>query len=202
MASHIGILGGTFDPPHLGHLILASEARQQLNLARLLWMITPTSPHKIGQSVTEPRQRVEMVARAIADEPAFELSTLELDRPAPQYTIDTLEILQRQNPASALTLLLGADSLSGLHTWHRPADLVRACHTIGVMRRPGESIRLEALDGLLPGLAEKVRFIEAPLFEISSREIRRRVKVGLEFRYFVPRAVFDYIQTNRLYEGG
>jgi nicotinate-nucleotide adenylyltransferase len=201
MSSNIGIFGGTFDPPHLGHLILASEARQRLQLTRLLWMLTPISPHKVGNFITEPQRRIEMLKLALADEPAFELSTLELDRPAPQYTIETLEILQRQNPASDLTLLLGADSLRGLHTWHRPADLVRACHTIGVMRRPGESVQLDALEAILPGLAEKVRFVDAPLLEISSREIRRRVKEGLEFRYFVPRAVYEYIREHRLYEG-
>lgn len=199
MSSNIGIFGGTFDPPHLGHLILASEARQSLQLTRLLWMLTPISPHKVGNFITEPQRRIEMLKLALADEPAFELSTLELERPAPQYTVETLEILQRQNPASDLTLLLGADSLGGLHTWHRPADLVRVCRSIGVMRRPGESVQLDALEAILPGLTEKVRFVDAPLLEISSREIRRRVKEGLEFRYFVPRAVFDYIQTHRLY---
>lgn len=199
MSQSIGLFGGTFDPPHLGHLILASEARQQLRLTRLLWMLTPISPHKVGNAITEPERRIEMLNLALADEPAFELSTLELERPAPQYTIETLEILQRQNPASDLTLLLGADSLGGLHTWHRPADLVRVCHTIGVMRRPGEIVHLDALETILPGLTEKVRFVDAPLLEISSREIRRRVKEGSEFRYFVPPAVFDYIQAHKLY---
>lgn len=199
MSERIGIFGGTFDPPHLGHLILASESRSQLRLTRLLWMLTPKSPHKIGNSVTQISDRLEMAQCAIADEPAFELSTLEFDRPAPQYTVDTLEILKRQNPAADLILLMGADSLRGLVTWHRPADLVAGCREIGVMRRPGESIPLSTLEAALPGIKEKVRFVDAPLLQISSREIRRRITEGLEFRYFLHPAVYDYIQTHNLY---
>lgn len=201
MSERIGIFGGTFDPPHLGHLILASESRRQLRLTRLLWMLTPHSPHKIGNQVTRVSDRLEMVQCAIAEEPTFELSTLEFDRPAPQYTVDTLDILKRQNPLADLILLLGADSLRALTTWRRPADLVAGYHEIGVMRRPGESIQLSTLEAALPGLTNKVRFVEAPLLQISSREIRRRITEGLEFRYFLPPAVYDYIQAHRLYRG-
>ncbi len=199
MTERIGIFGGTFDPPHLGHLILASEARSQLRLTRLLWMLTPKSPQKIGNTITDVSHRLEMVQCAIADEPTFELSTLEFDRPAPQYTVDTLEILNRQNSAADLTLLMGADSLRGLTTWHRPADLVAVCREIGVMRRPGESVSLSTLEAALPGLKDKVHFVEAPLLQISSREIRRRIAEGLEFRYFLHPAVYDYIQAHNLY---
>jgi nicotinate-nucleotide adenylyltransferase len=201
MSERIGVFGGTFDPPHLGHLILASESRRQLRLTRLLWMLTPQSPHKIGNMISRISDRLEMVQCAIADDPTFELSTLEFDRPAPQYTVDTLEILQQQHPSSNLILLIGADSLRGLTTWHRPADLVTACHEIGVMRRPGETIQLSTLEAALPGLTKKVRFVEAPLLQISSREIRRRIEEGLEFRYFLPPAVYDYIQAHHLYRG-
>jgi nicotinate-nucleotide adenylyltransferase len=199
MSERIGIFGGTFDPPHLGHLILASESRSQLRLTKLLWVITPNSPHKIGNSITQVSDRLEMVKCAIADEPVFELSGIEFDRPAPQYTVDTLEILQRQNPTADLILLLGGDNLRGLNTWHRPADLVAACHEIGVMRRPGETIQLDTLEDALPGLQSKVHFVDTPLLQISSREIRRRIAEGLEFRYFLPSAVYGYIQTHHLY---
>jgi nicotinate-nucleotide adenylyltransferase len=201
MSERIGIFGGTFDPPHLGHLILASEARNQLRLTRLLWMLTPNSPHKIGNSITDLSQRLEMLQSAIGDEPAFELSTLEFERPAPQYTVDTLEILKGQNPAADLILLMGADSLRGLTTWHRPADLVTVCREIGVMRRPGETIQLGTLEAILPGIKDKALFVEAPLLQISSREIRRRIVEGLPFRYFLPPAVYDYIQVHNLYRG-
>jgi nicotinate-nucleotide adenylyltransferase len=201
MSERIGIFGGTFDPPHLGHLILASEARNQLRLTRLLWVLTPHSPHKLGNSLTEISQRLEMVQCAIADEQTFELSTIEFERPAPQYTVDTLEILKRQNPAADLILLMGADALRGLTSWHRPADLVAICREIGVMRRPGDSIPLSTLEAVLHGIKDKVRFVEAPLLQISSREVRRRIAEGLEYRYFLPPAIYDYIQTHNLYRG-
>jgi nicotinate-nucleotide adenylyltransferase len=199
MPERIGIFGGTFDPPHLGHLILASEARTQLKLTRLLWMLTPISPHKIARPLTTVAHRLEMVQCAISDVPTFELSTIEFDRPAPQYSVDTLDILKRQRPAADLILLMGADSLRGLTTWRRPADLVRVCREIGVMRRPGETVQLSALEAALPGLKDKVHFVEAPLLQISSREIRRRISEGLPFRYFLPQAVYDYIQVHNLY---
>jgi nicotinate-nucleotide adenylyltransferase len=199
MPERIGIFGGTFDPPHLGHLILASESRRQLRLTRLLWMLTPQSPHKIGNSISQISDRLEMVHCAISDEPTFELSTLEFDRPAPQYTVDTLELLRSQHSSADLILLIGADSLRGLNTWHRPADLVAACQEIGVMRRPGESVQLSIIEAAIPGISEKVHFVEAPLLQISSREIRRRIIEGLEFRYFLHPAVYEYIQIHNLY---
>ncbi len=199
MPHRIGIFGGTFDPPHLGHLILASEARSQLNLARLLWVLTPVSPHKTNQAMASVADRLEMVQCAIADDPTFELSAVEFDRPAPQYTIDTMRILKEQNPSADLILLMGGDALRSLAAWRRPADLVKACREIGVMRRPGETIQLSSLNAVLPGLKEKVRFVETPLFQISSREIRRRILEGLEFRYFLHPAVYEYIREHGLY---
>lgn len=200
MSERIGIFGGTFDPPHLGHLILASESRSQLQLTRLLWVLTPMSPQKTGNVITQLSDRLEMVGRTIADESAFELSSLELHRPAPQYTVDTLEILQDLNPTADLVLLVGGDNLRGLDTWHRPTDLVSVCREVGVMRRPGEIVQLEALEAALPGVSRKVRYVDAPLLEISSHEIRRRIAEGLEFRYFLHPAVYDYIKSHNLYQ--
>lgn len=199
MPHRIGIFGGTFDPPHLGHMILASEALHQLKLTRLLWMLTPISPHKQNQPITPVAHRLEMVQAAIREVPRFELSTLEFERPAPQYTVDTMRLLQEQNPSSDLILLLGADSLRGITTWNRPADLVAACHEIGVMQRPGEFIQMGVLEAAIPNLKGKVRFVETPLLQISSREIRRRIAEGLEYRYFLTPPVYDYIQSNHLY---
>ena len=199
MPHRIGIFGGTFDPPHLGHMILASEALQQLKLTRLLWMLTPVPPHKQNQHITAVNHRLEMVQCAIRDVPRFELSTVEFERPAPQYTVDTLRILKEQNPSADLILVLGADSLRSIATWNRPTDLVALCDEIGVMQRPGELIQMGVLEAAIPNLKGKVRFVETPLLQISSREIRRRIAEGLEYRYFLTPPVYDYIQANHIY---
>jgi len=196
----IGLFGGTFDPPHLGHLILASEACEQLQLTRLLWVLTPEPPHKLEQSITPTQHRLAMVKLATAEDTRFEVSSIELERPGPHYTLDTVSMIADLNPSADIILLIGGDSLNDLPTWHRPADLVAACHAIGVMRRPGDSADLSALESRLSGISSKVRFVDAPLLEIASREIRRRVAEGRSVRYYLSREVYDYIQKNRLYQ--
>ena len=200
MKEHIGIFGGTFDPPHLGHLILASEARIQLNLTRLLFVLTPTPPHKLNQLISAIDDRLAMLKLALDDEPAFELSTMEMERPGPHYTLDTLEVLADKYPGADLILLLGGDSLHDLPTWHRPTDLVAACRQIGVIRRPGDAVELSALEKQIPGITDKVQFVDAPLLEIASREIRRRASDGLPFRYYLLPSVYEYIVEHRLYQ--
>ncbi len=200
MKQRIGIFGGTFDPPHLGHLILATEARAQLKLTRLLWVLTPVPPHKLDQPISSLEDRLAMVKLALKDEPDFELSTIEIERKGPHYTLDTLHLLAYQNPSAELVFLIGGDSLHDLPTWHRPADIVAACHQIGVMRRPGDSIDLTALEKQIPEIKAKVKFIDAPLLEIASREIRRRAVDGLPFRYYLLSSIYDYIVKNNLYK--
>ena len=195
----IGIFGGTFDPPHLGHLILAAEACAQLGLARLLWVLTLDPPHKQGQSIAPLEQRLEMVRLAIGDDPQFELSNVDISRPGPHYALDTVKLLAGQNPGAELVYLMGGDSLHDLLTWHRPADFVSACHRIGVMRRPGDAVELAVLEKELPGLTAKVRFLEAPLLDIAARDIRARIAEGRPFRYFLPERVFKYITKHNLY---
>lgn len=195
----IGIFGGTFDPPHLGHLILASEAHAQLGLDRLLWVVTPDPPHKRSQSIAPLRHRLAMVKHAIEGDPQFELSTVDMDRPGPHYAVDTVGIIANQNPGANLVYLMGGDSLRDLPRWHRPADFLAACDLIGVMRRPGDAIDLPGLENLFPGLTAKVRFVEAPLLDIAAHEIRRRVAEGRPFRYFLPSWVYSYIVKYNLY---
>ena len=199
MKQRIGIFGGTFDPPHLGHLILASEAHAQLHLTRLLWVLTSIPPHKLDQPISPLEDRLAMLKLALSDEPDFELSSVDMNRPGPHYTLDTLKLLARENTNADLILLIGGDSLRDLPTWHRPADLIAACHQIGVMRRPGDSIELSALEKQIPGIAAKVRFIDAPLLEIASHEIRQRASEGLPFRYYLLPSVYNYIVEHRLY---
>jgi len=196
----VGLFGGTFDPPHLGHLILASEAQYQLELTRLLWTLTPEPPHKQDQPITSLEHRLAMVNLAIADNPSFELSRVELDRPGPHYTVDTVRILADQNPNAEIVPIIGGDSLSDLPTWHRPKELLYACHWVGVMRRPGESANLEALERKLPGISSKIHYVDAPLLEIASREIRTRIAKGRPFRYYLPPPVYEYIEQNHLYQ--
>jgi len=195
----LGIFGGTFDPPHIGHLSLAAEVCQQLGLDRLLWMLTPISPHKRDQSITPVEQRLSMLELAIAGNPDFELSRIELDHPGPYYTVDTMRRFADRYPSAELILVIGGDSLRDLPRWHQPSDLVAACHEIGVVRRPGDSVDLSALEQQVPVMQAKVRFVDAPLLDISSRDIRRRIREKLPFRYYLSPSVYNYILNKKLY---
>jgi len=199
MTEFIGIFGGTFDPPHLGHLILAAEALNQLQLTRVLWVLTPQPPHKPERPITPLPQRLEMLKRALGSAPGFELSTIESDRPGPHYTLDTIDLLQAKFPSARLVLLFGGDSLRDLPTWRRPDEIITAVNAFGVMRRPGDEIDLPTLERSLPGLSAKVRFVNTPQLEISSSSIRQRVATGGHFRYYLPTGVYDYIQQTNLY---
>ena len=197
----IGLFGGTFDPPHIGHLILASEAIHQFGLSRLLWMLAPDPPHKLEKPITPLHHRLEMLQRMIAGDSAFEISHLEIDRPGPHYTIDTVRLLARQEPNADIFLLLGGDSLRDLPTWRLCADLVVEVAKIGVMRRPGDPFDMPALEANIPGLTEKVTFIDAPLQNISSSDLRRRIANEEAYRYYLFPPVYDYIEINHLYRG-
>jgi nicotinate-nucleotide adenylyltransferase len=196
----VGLFGGTFDPPHVGHLILASEARSQLDLTRVLWTVTPDPPHKQDQTITALEHRLAMVRLAIDDDPSFELSDVELSRPGPHYTIDTIKLLAEQNPGAEIVPILGGDSLNDLPTWYRPKEILYAAHWVGVMRRPGEETNLQELERELPGLTSKVHYVDAPLLEIASREIRSRAAAGKPFRYYLPESVYEYIERHHLYQ--
>jgi nicotinate-nucleotide adenylyltransferase len=197
--NRIGVFGGTFDPPHIGHLILAGEAVFQFDLSRLLWVLTPDPPHKQEAPVTPLAHRLAMLQGVIADNPAFELSRLEMDRPGPHYTVDTVRLLAEQEPQADIILLIGGDSLRDLPTWRLAADLVTAVSKIGVMRRPGGFADLPALEAELPGVTEKTQFIDALLQPVSSSELRRRIAAGEMYRYYVPPSVYEYIETHHLY---
>ena len=197
--TQIGLFGGTFDPPHLGHLILASEAYSQLGLDRLLWILTPEPPHKQDQNITSVEHRLAMVNLAIQDNPTFELSRVELDRPGPHYTLETIQLVAEQFPDSDITPIIGGDSLRDLPKWNRPTELLQACHRIGVMRRPGEQENIEDLEMQLPGISSKVQYVDAPLLEIASRELRNRIADGKPFRYYLHPAVYEYINSHHLY---
>ena len=195
----IGVFGGSFDPPHIGHLILAEEAIHQLQLAQVLWVLTPINPLKNHQPITSLEHRLVMLELATARNPKFEISNLEINRPGPQYTLETLQLLKDQEPESNLILLLGGDSLRDLPNWREPLEILRICHQVGVMRRPGDRVDLSHLESQLPGISEKIAFIDAPLLEIAAREIRQRIKDGAPYQYYLRPSVFDYIRREKLY---
>lgn len=195
-----GIFGGTFDPPHIGHLILAAEALDQLYLDRLLWLLTPDPPHKQDQVISPVKMRMELLRAAIARNAQFELSRVELDRPGPHYALDTVRLLHQQMPGWELVYLIGGDSLRDMPTWHQPQALVRAVDQFGVMRRPGAEFDLPALERILPDITAKVAFLETPLIEISSTEIRARLAAGRTVRYFLPPAVYRRILGKGYYQ--
>lgn len=195
----IGIFGGTFDPPHIGHQILAAESAAQLQLDCVLWVVTPNPPHKLGRKISDDHIRLRLVRAATAGNPLFEVSTIEFERPGPHYAVDTLVVLAQSYPGSELIYLMGGDSLRDLPTWHEPREFLQRCAGVGVMRRPGDQIDLPALEQVLPGITGQTHFVDAPLIEISASDIRQRVLTGKTYRYLVPPTVFRLIERLQLY---
>ncbi len=198
----IGVFGGTFDPPHLAHLILAEEARHQLGLERILWVLTPISPLKPDVHISPWEQRLELLEAALRDNPAFKTSREDIDRAAPHYTFETLEILTEIYENEEIIFLMGGDSLHQLPLWKEPEKILQYCREIGVMHRPGYEINMSELERVLPGLRAKVKWVLAPLVEISSKEIRKRLRIGEPVRYFLPSNVHKIIQSKQLYQSG
>ncbi len=195
----IGIFGGTFDPPHVGHLILAEECRTQLNLDKLLWVVTDNPPHKRYVNISPIEDRVKLVEKAITDNNAFVLSRVDIDRPAPHFAIDTVNILKNENPGAQFFYLMGGDSLHDLPTWNRPKDFIELCDGIGVMRRHADQVDLVSLEKLLPGISKKVMIVDAPILEISSKEIRQRINERQGYRYYLRDAVYQAVMDLGLY---
>jgi nicotinate-nucleotide adenylyltransferase len=196
--ARLGIFGGTFDPIHCGHLLLAEEFREQLHLDRVLFLPAGQPPHKIGRAISPAQHRLAMLYLAIAGEPAFDVSYVDVQRPGPCYTADSLAILRAQFPADELFFLMGQDSLADLPTWHDP-NRVAAQAILAVALRPGARVDLQHVLATVPAARDRIRLVEAPLIQIAASDIRRRVAEGRSIRYHVPRAVEDYIVVQRLY---
>ena len=196
----LGVFGGTFDPPHLGHLILAAEAHAQLGLDRVLFVLTADPPHKRDHYITPVEDRLAMLAAAIKGQAIFELSRVEIDRPGPHYAVDTLRLLAKEHQGNKLVYLIGGDSLRALSDWDRPQEFIAVCDALAAMRRPGTRIDLDDLEQALPGLTAKLEFVDAPLLEISSSEIRERVRDGGHYRFYLPGAVYQLINERGLYK--
>ncbi len=195
--SNIGILGGTFDPIHLGHLVMATYAATELQLDRVLLMPAQTPPHKLGKEITPTERRLAMTIAAAAEDDRLEVSTLDLQSDEPSYTSSLLQRMRAQHPGEELTFIIGADSLRDLPTWHRP-DLVIERARIAVASRPGVEIDDAVLDAL-PRLRERVTIFESPLIDISSTAIRERIRTGRPITWTVPHPVEAYILEHELY---
>ena len=199
MAGLTGVFGGTFDPPHIGHLILAEAGREALGLDHVLWVVTAQPPHKPNERRTPVEVRLEMVATAIRGNQAFEVSRADVDRPPPHYAVDTLRHLAAHQPGARFVYLMGEDSLRDLPAWHTPREFLEACESIGVMERSGSEPDLADLEMVLPGLSARVRFFRAPMIDIASHDLRRRVQSGESIRYLVPEGVEQIIRQQGLY---
>jgi nicotinate-nucleotide adenylyltransferase len=195
----LGVIGGSFDPIHIGHLIVAQEACTSLALERMLFVPAGQPPHKLGRAMTDPAHRVEMVQRAIAGNACFSLSRVDVDRPGPCYTVDTIHILREIWGADAeIDFLIGSDMLADLPTWRQPGRLIHLCQVVAV-RRPGYQVDLDQLDRRLPGAAAAIQMLDAPTLDISATAIRARVRSGRSIRYLVPEPVEQYIHAQGLY---
>ncbi|HEY3522829.1 MAG TPA: nicotinate-nucleotide adenylyltransferase [Candidatus Limnocylindrales bacterium] len=202
MTGPIGILGGTFDPVHWGHLAIADEAREALGLSRVLFVPAARPPHKSGTRVSRPEHRVAMLEAAIADNAAFAVSRLELDRSGPSYTVDTLEALatDRALGGAERWFILSTEALAGFPSWRRP-DRILELACLAVVPRAGRPpLDRGWLDEQLPGAASRVRWLDGPAIDVSASQIRERAAAGRSIRYLVPRAVAAYIEHHRLYQ--
>jgi len=196
----LGILGGTFDPIHFGHLLAAEEARVTLRLDRVLFAPAGDPPHKQGYAILPVTHRLKMVRLAIADNLAFDISTVDIDRPGPHYTVDTIQLIRDEwsTGADETYFIMGVDSLAHLLTWHQPAQLIELCR-LAVVARPSYRADLAELEAALPGISRRLDWVEMPVLGISSSDLQRRVREGRSTRYQVPASVAHYITENRLY---
>lgn len=195
----IGFLGGTFDPLHWGHLILAAEAFQYLSLDRVDWILTPLPPHKPERKLTPVSLRVQMLEGAIAGNSAFSLSRVDLDRSPPYYAADSMKLIREKYPTAYLVYVIGSDSLRDFPEWYRPWQLLKNIDTLGVASRMGGEYNLDNLEKKISGLKDKCQLLPSPVIQISSSLIRERVRQSGTYRYFLPASVRSIIEEHNLY---
>jgi len=194
----VGVLGGTFDPVHIGHLLLAESAREELGLERVVFMPAGRPWRKASREVSPAEHRLAMLRLAVAGNDAFEVSTIEVEREGPTYTVETLEELRRKDPGAALFFIVGEDALADLPNWREPQRILELA-TVAVAGRTAEGPNLRQAEAMMPGLVARAVWLRMPIIEISATGIRERVRLGLSIRYRVPAAVEAYIREHRLY---
>jgi len=197
---NIGVLGGTFDPVHTGHLLVAEEAKAQLNLAEILFVPTGQPWLRGDSPLSAVEHRVRMVRLAIDDKPYFRLSTIEIERSGPSYTVDTIAELKGQvDVGDELFFILGWDCLAELPKWREPSRLVGMCRLVAVPRVGSSAPDLDSLEAAVPGLKGRVVLLDKPRVDVSASEIRERVACGLSIEHLVPEPVERYIREQGLY---
>jgi len=200
---NIGVIGGTFDPIHIGHLAVAEEARERLHLALVLFVPAGQPWLKPNIPISAAEHRAQMVRLAITGNPYFKLSTMEIERAGPSYTVDTIAELQGQLGAEdELFFILGWENLAQLPQWHEPSRLIEICHLVVAPRPDYPCPNLKALEAAIPGLSQRVMLMEQPQIGVSASEIRARVARGLSIYHLVPEPVNQYIKQHRLYITG
>jgi len=197
---NIGVLGGTFDPIHNGHLIVAEETKVRLNLAEILFVPAGLPWLRMDSPISAAEHRVHMVRLAIGDKPYCKLSTVEIERAGPSYTVDTIAELRGQLEAgSELFFILGWDCLAELPKWREPERLIKMCYLVAVPRVGCSVPDLKSMEAVIPGLAQRVILLDTPEVDITASVIRGRVAQGLSIGYLVPESVDKYIREQGLY---
>ena len=200
---HIGVIGGTFDPIHFGHLVIAEEVYATLKLAEMVFVPAGQPPHKPEQVVTPAQDRLAMLQLAIASNPHFTISMVDLERPGPSYTVETLRLLREQwGEQTTIYFVIGRDSLEDLLDWYDPLGILEQLDYLVAVKRPGyteEKGYIERLEERLPGIRQRLIVMSAPQLEISATELRQRVAEGRPIKYQVPEVVEQYILQHRLY---
>jgi nicotinate-nucleotide adenylyltransferase len=195
----VGYFGGTFDPPHLGHLILAYEACHQLKLDELAWILTPDPPHKTSRQITSVDLRLDMLLLITDNEPMFSISRVDLDREPPHYAADTVQLIRERSPADSIVYLIGEDSLQDLPNWKDPERFLKILDLLAIAPRPGIVTDLPRLEGKLPGLTNKVQYLKGVNLEISSSQIRDRIRSNEPYRHLLPEIISQYLDKTNPY---
>jgi len=199
MIRRLGILGGTFDPIHHGHLVAAEEAHHQLRLDHVLFLPAGRPPHKPKRPISPVKHRLRMLELAIAGKPYFSISRVDVERPGPHYTVDALGLLRAEWGAEVTFYFIeGSDSLADISAWYQPQRLIELCE-LAVVERPGSRTHLPQLEEQLPGLTARIHWVQMPFLDISSSDLRARVQAGRPISYLVPPAVEAYILEQGLY---
>lgn len=189
----VGLFGGSFNPPHIAHLVVAEIAKDQFGFDEVWWIPNATPPHKANDELAAVAHRLAMTERAVAENPAFRLCDIEVERAGVSYTVETIRALQKQHPDTDFGLLIGSDSLDHFENWHRPDEIAERVPLV-VYKRPGVIEQAAA-----PRFANQVHFVSAPVMEVSGTEVRARCRAGRSIRYLVPDSVRTYIAENDLY---